>query len=129
HGINRSDVVHFQMSDLKKQGIANTKADVTTDNQSFAIKNVGSVPRGQKEKNDRQELGQADESQIERAACNFVNLPADCDRLHLKRRNQEKTSDCKQREIRIPESHQAGVRMRFGHVLLMCHRERRWYTR
>ena len=41
---------------------------------------------GQKhEKRRRQELGQADEAEIERAARDVVELPPDCHHLHLRR--------------------------------------------
>jgi hypothetical protein len=44
---------------------------------------IGGVAGGQDQQNERQELRQADEAEIQRIRSRCVDLPADCDGLHL----------------------------------------------
>ena len=67
---------------------------------------IGELPGRQGEEQDRQELGEADQPQIEGAVVDRVHLPADRDRGHLHRDARA--------EHRRPEPPELAVMQRWG---------------
>jgi hypothetical protein len=81
----------------------------------------------EKKENAREELHEADESQVERALSDFVDLPRDRDGLHLHGNNHARASSLKEQEIWMVESGAAvgsrGV-FGFGHQQILCHKKK-----
>ena len=68
-----------------------------------AVVVVRDVSRRQDQQHEWQELRQADQPQIERVARDFVDLPADRDRLHLHGQRGEEARRQEEREVAIAE--------------------------
>ena len=82
------------------------------------------MPRYREQQNPRQKLRQPDQSQIQRALGDLVDLPSHCDRLHLYRRHDHETRNLKQREGGMSKGYASGSGVGGGgHELLMCHRK------
>ena len=83
---------------------AKGEAHVTENYKAAAIEAIDGVPGGKKKGDAGKKLGEADQSEIEGALGDFVNLPADGDRLHLERRNNTKAGDGEGDKVGIRES-------------------------
>jgi hypothetical protein len=64
---------------------------------------VGGVPGDEEEQDAGKKLCEADEAEVERSVRDFVDLPADGDRLHLERGHDEEARDLVEREVGIRE--------------------------
>src|SRR5450759_4881236 len=75
------------------------------------------MTRNQKEQNARQELGEAHQAQVERTLRDFIDLPADRNRLHLQAGNHEKARQLVERKVGESEGHAPSARRvpRFTH--------------
>jgi hypothetical protein len=62
------------------------------------------MPGNEEQTDTGQKLGEANESQVERAMGNRIDLPGDRDRLHLQASHHEPASKKKKRETRVSES-------------------------
>jgi hypothetical protein len=82
------------------------------------------VARDQEQENAREELGQADEAEIQRPLRDFVDLPADRDRLHLPGKYDEETRQLEKNETGISKSDSPGGSGILGcsHRALLCHK-------
>jgi len=69
-------------------------------------------PRRQDQQNERQELRQPDQAEVEWATGDLVDLPADGDRLHLHGQRTEETREDVAREIGIAQQRLALARHR-----------------
>ncbi len=68
-----------------------------------AVAAIGDVACGQHQQHERQELGQANQAEVERLAGDRVDLPADRDRLHLHRDRREQPRRQEAHEARVVE--------------------------
>ena len=82
------------------------------------------MARDEEQENAWEELGQADEAEIQRPLRDFVDLPADRDRLHLPGEYDEETRQLEKNETGISESDSpAGSRiLGCSHRGLLCHK-------
>jgi len=65
---------------------------------------IGELARREREQRQRQELRQADETEVERPVANRVDLPADCDDDHLRRESVREQRGPEERESAHTES-------------------------
>ena len=105
HGVDRIDRAHPRQNGEQQQAGADSKPNVAGDQQLAAVQAVRRVTRDQKQQNARQELRQTHQSQVERPLRDFVDLPADRNRLHLQARNNAKARQLVGRKVRKSEGH------------------------
>ncbi len=87
----------------EQQGRAHAKSRIAGHQQFSPVERIRRVPRDKKQQDARRELGQAHQAQVERPLGDFVDLPADRDRLHLQSGNDQKTSQLVEGKVRIRE--------------------------
>ena len=89
HAYERDDDVDRQhrlrapQGDPEQHGRTATEADIAKGKKFAAVVAIGNVAGNEKEQNAGKELREADEAKVQRALGDFVNLPADGDRLHF----------------------------------------------
>src|SRR5690349_8739342 len=73
--INRRHGLRLVCSQRQKSHKTNSKSHVASDQNLFAVEDIGDMARHQEEDNAGKELRETDEAEVERALGNFVDLP------------------------------------------------------
>ena len=103
NGVHGQDRPESTQRIEEQQRRAHAKSSVAGHQQFSPVERVRRMPRDQKQQDARRELGQPHQAQVERPLRDFVDLPADRDRLHLEAGYDQKTSQLVKRKVRIRE--------------------------
>jgi len=102
-GEHRRSFGHAAQRDREQQQRAEALERVAERDDTAPVAAVREMPCRQDECDERQELRQTDQPEIERITRNLVHLPADRDRLHLHRKRAEQSRDEIQAEIAVAQ--------------------------
>src|SRR3981189_3662757 len=92
YGIDRIDRVSSVQRDEEQQRRAQSESGVTQNDEFAALEAVRNISRNEKKEDAGKKLRQTDETKIPWRPCDFVDLPANGDRLHLRRNDGAKAS-------------------------------------
>jgi hypothetical protein len=103
HCINHGNRLRFVKCEQQQQKEANSKSRIAKNQNFAAVKNVRHMASREEKHDAGQELGQANQSEVERAFGDFVDLPADGDGLHFQSEHNKAARTLKYFERGIAE--------------------------
>ena len=107
----------------KKRERTGGKSSAAEDEHFFAVETVSDVTGDKEEEDAGEKLREADETEVERALGDFVDLPADGYGLHLGGENDAESRDLVEDKGGIrKDDAPVGWRLRIGHRIIDCHR-------
>ncbi len=108
HDVNRVHGVRSANRDRQQQRRADRESRVADGENLAAVEAVGRVPRHEKKQDAGKELREAHEAEIERTLRDFVDLPADRDRLHFRGKHDAESRDLIEHKSGIGERDTSG---------------------